>query len=114
MNVGFIGLGTMGSNAAKNIRAGFDTYVFNLRPEAAKDYLAKGATWVDSPREMISLVDCVVSMVFGPPHLNTVLSGPSGLLRGDCRGKLWIDMTTFFPRFMRNLIKPFVAAGGRP
>ncbi len=115
MKVGFIGLGTMGGNAAKNIiRAGFETYVFDLRPDAAKDHLAMGATWVDSPRVMIGLVDCVVSMVFGPPHLDTVLNGPDGLLRGDCRGKIWIDMTTSSPRFMRDLIKPFVSAGGRP
>lgn len=115
MKVGFIGLGTMGGNAAKNIiRAGFETYVFDLRPETAKDHLAMGATWVGSPREMIDLVDCVVSMVFGPPHLDTVLNGPEGLLRGNCRGKLWIDMTTSSPRFMRDLIKPFVAADGRP
>ncbi|MCP8897112.1 NAD(P)-dependent oxidoreductase [Shinella daejeonensis] len=115
MKVGFIGLGTMGGNAAKNIiRAGFETHVFDLRPEAAKDHLAMGATWVDSPREMIGRVDCVVSMVFGPPHLDAVLNGPDGLLSGDCRGKLWIDMTTSSPRFMRELIKPFIAAGGRP
>lgn len=115
MKVGFIGLGTMGGNAAKNvIRAGFETYVFDLRPEAARDHLAMGARWVDSPREMIGVVDCVVSMVFGPSHLDQVLNGPDGLVRGDCRGKLWIDMTTSSPRFMRDLIKPFVAAGGRP
>jgi 3-hydroxyisobutyrate dehydrogenase-like beta-hydroxyacid dehydrogenase len=115
MKVGFIGLGTMGGNAAKNvIRAGFETYVFDLRPEAATDHIAMGAKWVDSPRDMIGQVDCVVSMVFGPPHLDAVLNGPEGLLKGDCLGKLWIDMTTSSPRFMRELIKPFVAAGGRP
>ncbi|RFB84278.1 hypothetical protein B5K08_28740 [Rhizobium leguminosarum bv. trifolii] len=115
MKVGFIGLGTMGGNAAKNIiRAGFETSVFDLRLEAAADHLSMGATWADSPGEMISRVDCVVSMVFGPAHLDAVLNGPEGLLGGDCRGKLWIDMTTSSPHFMRDLIKPFVAAGGRP
>ena len=44
MKVGFIGLGTMGGNAAKNvIRAGFETYVFDLRREAANDHIAMGA-----------------------------------------------------------------------
>jgi 3-hydroxyisobutyrate dehydrogenase-like beta-hydroxyacid dehydrogenase len=105
----------MGGNAAKNIiRAGFETSVFDLRREAGADHIAMGATWVESPRDMIDRVDCVVSMVFGPPHLDAVLNGPEGLLKGDCRGKLWVDMTTSSPRFMRDLVRPFVAAGGRP
>lgn len=115
MKVGFIGLGMMGGNAARNIiRAGFETCVFDLRKDAGTDHLAMGASWVDSPREMINRVDCVVSMVFGPPHLDAVLNGPDGLLQGDCSGKLWVDLTTSSPKFMRELIKPFVAAGGRP
>ena len=115
MKVGFIGLGTMGGNAAKNIRrAGFDLSVFDLRREAAHPLEEMGATWVASPKEMIDRVDCVVSMVFGPPHLQQVLNGDGGLIHGDCGGKLWIDLTTSSPGFMRELIEPFVAKGGRP
>jgi len=115
MNVGFIGLGTMGGNAAKNIiRAGFDTCVHDLRREAAEEHLAMGADWVESPREMIDRVDCVVSMVFGPPHLEAVLRGDDGLLQGNCDGRLWIDLTTSSPGFMRELMSDFVAKGGKP
>lgn len=115
MKVGFIGLGTMGGNAAKNvIRAGFETCVYDLRPEAAKDHLEMGATWVESPEAMIDRVDCVVSMVFGPPHLEQVLMGDDGLIHGDCDGRLWIDLTTSSPGFMRELIKGFIAKGGKP
>ncbi|MEQ1956843.1 NAD(P)-dependent oxidoreductase [Mesorhizobium sp. CN2-181] len=105
----------MGGYAAKNIiRAGFETYVFDLRPEAGNDHVAMGGTWAGSPAEMITKVDCVVSMVFGPPHLDAVLNGPEGLLKGNCRSKLWVDMTTLSPKFMRELMKPFLAAGGCP
>jgi len=115
MKVGFIGLGTMGGNAAKSIiRAGFDTHVYDLRREAAVDHIAMGATWVDSPKEMIDQVDCVVSMVFGPAHCEAVLKGENGLIHGDCDGKIWIDLTTSSPGFMRELIKDFVAKGGKP
>jgi 3-hydroxyisobutyrate dehydrogenase-like beta-hydroxyacid dehydrogenase len=115
MRIGFIGLGTMGGNAAKNIlRAGFRTVVHDLRPEAAKDHLAMGATWADSPKAVIDQVDCVISMVFGPPQCEAVLRGPEGLIHGDCAGKIWIDMTTSSPKFMRELVRDFVARGGRP
>jgi len=113
MKVGFIGLGTMGGNAAKNlIRAGFTVVVHDLRPEAAADHLAMGATWAASPRDMIDQVDCVVSMVFGPSHCEAVLKGPNGLIHGECRGKIWIDMTTSSPFVMRGLAAEFEAAGG--
>jgi len=115
MKVGFIGLGTMGGNAAKNIiRAGFDTVVHDLRREAAEDHLAMGARWAGSPKELIDQVDCVVSMVFGPPNLETILKGEKGLLDGNCRNKIWIDLTTSSPKFMRELIRDFVARGGKP
>ncbi|MCA8933971.1 MAG: NAD(P)-dependent oxidoreductase [Rhodospirillaceae bacterium] len=115
MKVGFIGLGTMGGNAARNIRrAGFELAVHDLRREAGHPLEAMGATWAASPREMIDRVDCVVSMVFGPPHLAQVLGGENGLIEGDCGGKLWIDLTTSSPAFMRDLVRPFVARGGRP
>ena len=115
MRVGFIGLGTMGGNAAKNIlRAGFQTVVHDLRPEAAADHLSMGAIWADSPKAVIDQVDCVISMVFGPPQCEAVLKGPNGLIHGDCAGKIWIDMTTSSPKFMRELVKDFVSKGGRP
>lgn len=115
MKVGFIGLGTMGGPAARNVmRAGFDTTVNDLRREAAAGHLAAGAAWAASPREMIERVDCVVTMVFGPANLDAIVNGPDGLLAGPCAGKLWIDMTTSSPKFMRELVKPFAAAGGRP
>lgn len=115
MKVGFIGLGTMGGNAAMNImRAGFDLCVYDLRREAAAPLEAKGASWADSPKDMIDRVDCVVSMVFGPKNLEQVLMGEGGLIHGACDGKLWIDMTTSSPGFMRGLIEGFVARGGRP
>ena len=113
MKVRFVGLGTMGGNAAKNlIRAGFTVVVHDLRPEAAADHLAMGATWAASPRDMIDRVDCVVSMVFGPSHCEAVLKGPNGLIHGECRGKIWIDMTTSSPFVMRGRAAEVEAAGG--
>ncbi len=113
MRVGFIGLGTMGGNAARNLlRAGFPLVVHDIRPEAGRDLIARGAIWADSPGAMIDMVDVVVSMVYGPPHCAAVVRGERGLLTGDCRGKVWIDMTTSSPFLMRELAAAFEAAGG--
>ena len=44
MRVGFIGLGTMGGNAARNImRHGFDMVVHDIRRDAAEPLIELGA-----------------------------------------------------------------------
>lgn len=113
MRVGFIGLGMMGKNAAANLRRkGFALTVYDLRPEAVAGLVAQGATGAGSPAEVMAAADVVVTMVFGPAEVEQVLRGPGGLLSGDCRGKIWIDMTTSSPFLMRDLAAEFHAAGG--
>lgn len=115
MIVGFVGLGTMGRNAALNIqRAGFKMVVHDLRREAADALVAKGATWADSAAEVLDQVDVVVSMVFGPKEIEQVVRGPKGILSTTCQGKYWIDLTTSSPQLMRALGEELRAKGGFP
>lgn len=113
MIVGFIGLGTMGSNAARNVRrAGFDMVVYDIRPDAVTRQLGPGVSAGKSPADVLSRSDVVVSMVFGPREVEQVVRGPDGLLSTDCAGKHWIDMTTSSPKLMRALAADFEAKGG--
>ena len=115
MKVGFIGLGTMGRNAALNIaRAGFAMVVFDVRPEALKPLVERGAKAARSPAEVLEQVDVVVSMVFGPKEIEAVVRGDNGFLSTSCQGKYWIDLTTSSPRLMRALGQEFRAKGGAP
>lgn len=115
MIVGFIGLGTMGRNAALNLRrAGFDMVVYDVRPEALEPLVAKGAKPATSPADAIGRCDVVVTMVFGPKEVEKVVRGPGGFLSTSCAGKYWIDMTTSSPRLMRALAAEFRAKGGHP
>ncbi|MFZ1679462.1 MAG: NAD(P)-dependent oxidoreductase [Rhizobiaceae bacterium] len=113
MRIGFIGLGTMGKNAAANIlRKGFAVTVFDIRPEAVAALVAKGATGAGSAAEAMAASDVVVTMVFGPKEIEQVVRGPGGFLSGEPAGKVWIDMTTSSPFLMRELAAEFEAAGG--
>ena len=113
MIVGFIGLGTMGSNAARNLRrASFEMVVYDIRPDAVERQLAPGVQAGKSPADVLNRCDVVVSMVFGPKEVEQVLRGLEGLLSTDCRGKYWIDMTTSSPKLMRALASEFTAKGG--
>lgn len=114
MRIGFIGLGTMGKNAAASIRRhGFDMVVYDIRPEAMEGLAAMGAAKASSPVDVLARCDVVVTMVFGPKEVEAVLRGADGFLSGDCTGKVWIDMTTSSPFLMRDLATEFAAKGGK-
>lgn len=114
MRIGFIGLGTMGKNAAASIRRhGFDMVVYDIRPEAMEGLAAMGAAKATSPADVLARCDVAVTMVFGPKEVEAVLRGADGFLSGDCAGKIWIDMTTSSPFLMRDLAAEFAAKGGK-
>ena len=111
--VGVIGLGNMGSAVAKNIlRANFPLSVYDIRKEASDKLVKAGAVWKNSPKELVNEVDIVVSMVFGPKEIETVMKNYDGILQGNCNHKGWIDLTTSSPTLMRNLAKEFESLGG--
>lgn len=113
MIVGFIGLGTMGSNAARNVRrAGFHMIVYDIRPEAVERQLEPGVSAGSSPADVLGRADVTVTMVFGPKEVEQVVRGPNGFLSSSCENKYWIDMTTSSPRLMRTLAEDFEAVGG--
>ena len=103
----------MGSAVAKNIlRANFPLSVFDIRKETGDELIANGAVWKNSPKELINQVDIVVSMVFGPKEIETVMKNDDGILQGNCKQKGWIDLTTSSPTLMRNLAQEFETLGG--
>ena len=111
--VGVIGLGNMGSAVAKNIlRANFPLSVYDIRKEASDKLVKAGAVWKNSPKELVNEVDIVISMVFGPKEIETVMKNDDGILQGNCNHKGWIDLTTSSPTLMRNLAKEFESLGG--
>ena len=113
MIVGFIGLGTMGKNAARNVRrAGFDMVVYDIRPSAIVTQLEPGVEAGTSPADVMARADVVITMVFGPKEVRQVVEGPDGFLSDSVQGKYWIDMTTSSPKVMRELAEKFTSAGG--
>ena len=113
MRVGFIGLGTMGSNAARNIAlAGFDMVVYDIRKEAAEPLLQQGAEWGENPADVLERTDVVVTMVFGPKEIDAVVRGDDGFFSTSCDSKYLIDLTTSSPNLMRQLGAEFREKGG--
>ena len=109
MRVGFIGLGTMGSHMALNMRAaGYDVTVHDLRRDAAVPHLAAGATWADSSEEVARESDVVMTSLPGPREVEAV---GEQLFTGLKAGTAWFDLSTNSPTVVRRLHARFAAKG---
>jgi 3-hydroxyisobutyrate dehydrogenase-like beta-hydroxyacid dehydrogenase len=102
--IGFIGLGRMGSQMARNlIEAGYKLTVFNRTKARAEPLVAIGATLAETPRDAVSPGGIVVTSLANDPALLSVALGENGF--ADALGKdgLHISMSTVSPETSRKL-----------
>jgi 3-hydroxyisobutyrate dehydrogenase-like beta-hydroxyacid dehydrogenase len=94
-NVGFIGLGTMGTPMAWNVhRAGYRLGVYNRSPERCLPFEQEKIAVFQTPSELADWADIIIVMVFGPEALMAVLNEEKGVLRAAIAGKTVINMST--------------------
>jgi 3-hydroxyisobutyrate dehydrogenase-like beta-hydroxyacid dehydrogenase len=95
MRVGFIGLGMMGKGMAANLqKAGHDLVVHDLSRAAAEPFLAKGAVWANSPKEVTAQTEVVFTSLPVPADVEQVALGPNGLIEGMRPDTAFFDMST--------------------
>ena len=112
MNVGFIGVGTMGASMALNCMKGGNTLsVFDTRRQAAEPHLKGGATWASSPRAAADGAEVVFTSLPGPREVEAVALGKDGLREGMKAGTAWFDLSTNDPNLMRRLHATFAERG---
>jgi 3-hydroxyisobutyrate dehydrogenase-like beta-hydroxyacid dehydrogenase len=110
--VGFIGLGTMGSRMAANLReAGHRLVVHDARREAAEPFVAAGAVWAGTPREVAQRSEVVFTSLPGPVEMEAVVLGPDGLLAGIRPGGAYFDRSTNTSSVVRKVHAAFAARG---
>ena len=114
MKVGFIGLGNMGAPMAGwMLDAGFPLVLHDLRKDVAATLLERGAAWADSPRRVAEQCDVVATCLPGPPEMEAVTMGPSGILEGIKPGAIYIDHSTNSPEVVRTVGSAIHERGGR-
>jgi 3-hydroxyisobutyrate dehydrogenase len=112
MQVGFIGLGTMGAHMARNCQAGgYQLVVNDLRKEAAAPHIAAGAIWADTPRALAQQSDVIFTSLPEPPDVEKVALGADGLLAGVRSGAAWFDLSTNAPKVVKALNAKFAEKG---
>ena len=118
MQIGFIGLGTMGTRMAGNLqKAGFQLVVNDLRKDAAAPHLAAlSAACADTPAARFSaaLSQTVVDLHLAArsrPTSRRSRSRPDGLLAGIKPGAAWFDLSTNAPSLVKKLAAAFAEKG---
>ena len=112
MELGFIGLGTMGSSMALNVlKAGHQLIVNDINRDAAGPHLEAGAVWADSAREVAEASDILFTSLPGPSEVEAVALGERGILPGFSPGKVYFDLSTNSPTLIRRIHDAFTARG---
>jgi 3-hydroxyisobutyrate dehydrogenase-like beta-hydroxyacid dehydrogenase len=112
-NLGYIGLGVMGSRMVDRLMAKGHTVTGHNRTKSKAQWLLdKGMQWGETPRAVAKAADVVFVMVTDSNALAAVADGPNGFVEGLSAGKLVVDMSTVSPAASRALAERVRAKGG--
>jgi 3-hydroxyisobutyrate dehydrogenase-like beta-hydroxyacid dehydrogenase len=94
-NLGFVGLGVMGSLMAQRLlEKGHNLTGYNRTRSKAQSLIDKGMKFAETPRAVAQAADVTFSSVANSAALTSIVEGPDGILAGLSRGKLYVDMST--------------------
>jgi 3-hydroxyisobutyrate dehydrogenase len=112
MQIGVAGLGAMGGNVVLRLmEVGHQVTVWNRSPDKTKPAAAAGAKVAATPVEVAKASEAVITMLTDGAAIDAVYNGPNGLLSGDVKGKLFLEMSTVAPQVETDLA-PKVRAKG--
>jgi len=112
LKIGIAGTGRMGAAmAARLLACRHEVRVWNRTREKTRELAAAGAIVATSPQALSSAVEVVVTMLTDATAIDAAYRGPEGLLTGNVRGKLFIDMSTVRPEVEQALAASVKAKG---
>lgn len=98
MQLGFVGMGIMGSPMAQNLlKAGHSVMVWNRTAAKCDAARAAGATVADTLPHLARACDIIFICVADTPDVEAVLFNESGLAEGLAPGKIVVDHSTISP-----------------
>jgi 3-hydroxyisobutyrate dehydrogenase len=105
MQVGFAGLGRMGTPMARNLaRAGFDLTIWNRSADKARTLAEDlGCAVADTPRKLAESSAVVVTMLADDACSEAVHRGPDGLFAGEA-ARCFIEIGTMSPEHIATLV----------
>jgi len=113
-NLGFVGLGVMGSRMVQRLLAADHRVTgYNRTKSKAQWLLDAGMTWGETPRSVAEAADITFSMVTNTEALEAVTGGTDGIIAGLSAGKIYIDMSTVSPAASREIAAQVKSKGAQ-
>ncbi|HET9142421.1 NAD(P)-dependent oxidoreductase [Actinophytocola sp.] len=101
--IAFIGLGHMGAPMARRLlSAGAELVVWNRTRSRAVPLAGAGARIADTPAAAAAGADIVITMLSGPPAVESVLFGPDGVLSAP-GSRCLVEMSTIGPAAVHGI-----------
>jgi len=112
LKVGIAGTGRMGAAMAQRLIAvGHEVSVWNRTQEKTRPLAEAGAKVAATARELASMCEIVISMLTDAAAIEATYAGDRGLIAGDVKGKLFIEMSTVRPEDEEKLARDVKAKG---
>jgi 3-hydroxyisobutyrate dehydrogenase len=112
MRIGVAGLGKMGAAiAARLMEVGHQVTAWNRTADKVKAVAGAGAKIAGTPAELANAVEVIITIITDAAAIDAVYGGPHGLLAGDVKGKLFIEMSTVRPETEMVLAEKLRAKG---
>jgi 3-hydroxyisobutyrate dehydrogenase len=114
VQVGFIGLGQMGSRMARNLaRAGHGVSAFDTRSEAISAVTGAGARGASSVADAVGEAEVIFTSLPAPKDVEDVVLGPDGVADSAQPGAIFVDLSTNAPSVVRRLVAELEKRGIR-
>ncbi|PPR44807.1 MAG: 2-(hydroxymethyl)glutarate dehydrogenase [Alphaproteobacteria bacterium MarineAlpha5_Bin6] len=105
-NIGFIGLGNVGSKLANSLLlAKYNLFIHDIDKNVGKKLIKKGAIWNNSIREIIYNSSIIITCLPSPKSVRDVIEKKNGILTFITKDHLWIEMSTTDEHEMIRLSK---------
>ncbi|KAL5599171.1 hypothetical protein FOVSG1_006983 [Fusarium oxysporum f. sp. vasinfectum] len=114
MRIGFLGLGTMGTPMALNLRRQFPVTVWNRNGAKCTPLIEAGAKAAKTPSEVVEKSDVIFTMLFDSKAIQTMIDNEpdNGFMRA-IRGKTLINTSSVPVAFSHKLAQQVQGAGGK-
>ena len=112
LKIGIAGTGRMGAAVASRLlNVGHGVTVWNRTRAKTAALAAAGAGVAATPADLATQVEIVITFLTDAAAIDATYHGSSGLLAGEVRGKLFIDMSTVCPHAEKALAKDVANQG---
>lgn len=113
MKIGIAGTGRMGAAMAMRLmEVGHEVTVWNRTPGKTKELAAAGTKVAATPAALTDAVDVIITMLTDDKSIEDLYHRQQGLLSGNARGKLFVEMSTVRPEVERALAERIRQKGG--